>query len=154
MADLELQDLPLRLKEGVQLVERGALDKGRALFEGYLEIHPESALALSYAGMLRTVKDGLIHEGLDMCREAARRDPQEALCFLNLARAYLAMGDRYQCVRAVNKGLKLRSPHREYLNAFYSTIGRRRNPPIGFLSRNNPINALLGKLSWRLEGRK
>ena len=101
MADLEIQDIPQRLKEGILLAERGGLDKAQTLFENYLETHPDSALALSYAGMLRAAKDGVIHKGLDMCQEAARRDPMEALCFLNLARAYLAAGDRFQCARAI-----------------------------------------------------
>lgn len=150
MADLEIQDIPQRLKEGILLAERGGLDKAQTLFENYLETHPDSTLALSYAGMLRAAKDGAVHKGIDMCQEAARRDPKEALCFLNLARAHLAAGDRYQCVRAIHKGLKIRTPYRDYLTIFYSSIGRRRNPPLRFLGRNNPLNNFLGKLSWKL----
>ena len=153
MADLEITDMPQRLKEGVLLAERGGLDKAQTLFENYLEAHPDSALALSYAGMIRAAKDGILHKGLDMCQEAARKDPREALCFLNLARVHLTLGDRFQCVRAIHKGLKLRTPYRDFLVIFYNSIGRRRNPPLRFLSRNNPINNFLGKLSWRL-GRK
>ncbi len=150
MADLEIHDIPQQLKAGIKLVEHGALDKGRGHFEAYLQNHPDSALALSYVGMLRAVKAGMAAEGLDMCREATRLDPGQALCFLNLSRVYLTLGDRYQCVRALHKGLKLRSPYRDYLMGFYGTIGRRRNPPLRFLSRNHPINNLLGKLSWKL----
>ena len=150
MADLEIQDIPQRLKEGILLAERGGLDKAQTLFENYLETHPDSALALSYAGMLRAAKDGVIHKGLDMCQEAARRDPMEALCFLNLARAYLAAGDRFQCARAIRKGLKIRTPYRDYLTIFHSSIGRRRNPPLRFLPRNNPLNHFLGRLRWVL----
>ena len=150
MADLEIRDIPQRLKEGILLAERGGLDKAQTLFEGYLETHPDSALALSSAGMLRAAKDGAIHEGIEMCQEAARRDPKEALCFLNLARGYLTAGDRFQCARAIHKGLKLRTPYRDFLTISYSSIGRRRNPPLRFLGRNNPLNNLLGKLSLRL----
>ena len=108
MADLVIHDVPPRLKEGILLAERGGLDKAQTLFENYLETHLDSALALSYAGMLTAAKGGDVHKGLDMCREAARKDPGEALCFLNLARVHLMMGDRYQSVRAIHKGLKLR----------------------------------------------
>ena len=150
MADLEIRDIPPQLKEGILLAERGVLDKAQNLFESYLETHPDSALALSYAGMLRSAKDGALPKGIEMCQEAARRDPKEALCFLNLARVYLAAGDRFQCVRAIHKGLKLRTPYRDFLTISYSSIGRRRNPPLRFLGRNNPLNNLLGKLSLRL----
>lgn len=154
MADLEIHDLPQQLKAGIKLVEHGGLDKGRVLFEDYLEKHPDSSLALSYAGMLRAVRAGMVNDGLDMCREATRTDAGQALCWLNLARVYLTTGDRYQCVRALHKGLKLRSPYRDYLMGFYGAIGRRRNPPLRFLSRNNPINTLLGKLSWKMGMKK
>jgi hypothetical protein len=150
MADLEIHDIPERLKEGIQLVERGAIDKGRPIFEGYLQTHPDSALALSYLGMLRAVRNNQGHQGLELCQEAVRKDPREALCFLNLARVHLFVGDRYQCVRAIHKGLKLRSPFHDHLVIFCSTIGRRRNPPLRFLDRNNPINAFLGRLTWRM----
>ncbi len=154
MADIEIHDIPQRLREGITIAERGSLDKAHPLFEGYLEAHPDSALALSYSGMIRTVKDGLSHQGLEMCQEAVRRDPREALCHLNLSRVYYQMGDRYQAIRALHKGLKLRSPYRDVLVAFQSTMGRRRNPPIGFLSRNNILNEVLGKLTWKIKGNK
>jgi len=152
MADLEIRDIPYRLKEGITFAERGYLERAFPIFSGYLEAYPDSALALSYTGMIRTVKDGEVQQGLQMCQEAVQRDPKEALVHLNLSRVHFHMGDRFQAVRALQKGLKIRSPYRECLMGFQVTMGRRRNPPISFLPRNNPINELLGKITWKLKG--
>ena len=92
---------------------------------------------------------GQAHQGLDMCQEAVRQDPREALCFLNLARVHLPAGRPLPVRASLHKGLKLRSPYRDFLVIFHSSIGRRRNPPLRFLSSNNPLNNLLGKLTWR-----
>ncbi|MGC8762381.1 MAG: hypothetical protein ACP5VN_01905 [Acidobacteriota bacterium] len=150
MADLEMVDLPPRLKEGIELLDRGLTFDAQTVFEGYLEAHPDSALALSFVGMLRACAGAPPSEGLDLCQQAVRQDPDEPLCYLNLAKAYMANDDRYQCVRTIHRGLKYRSPHRQRLLDFYRTIGIRRKPPLPFLSRDNPLNEFLGRLTWRL----
>ena len=150
MADLELQDVPQRIREGMALVDQGKLDRAQELFEGYLQAFPESTLALSYLGMLRAVRGVAVSEGLAQCQQALTRDPQEALCYLNLSKAFYAAGDRYQSVRALHRGLKLRTPHRPHLMNFYRTIGLRRKPVISFLSRDNILNNLLGRLTWKM----
>lgn len=133
------------------LVDRGQLNQAKRLFEGYLETNPDSALALSFVGMLKCVVEGQANEGVDLCQKALRKDPRESLCYLNLAKAYLTRGDRYSCIRTLHRGLKIRSPHREYLLVFHKTIGVRRQPIIRFLARNNPLNNLLGRLTWALK---
>ena len=153
MADLELQDIPQRIREGMALVELGRVDQDLDLFAGYLQAYPESALALSYLGMLRAARGVEVSEGLAQCQLAVNRDPQEALCYLNLSKAYFAAGDRYQCVRTLHRGLKLRTPHRKLLMSFYQTIGLRRKPAIPFLSRDNVLNNLLGRLTWKMGAR-
>lgn len=151
MTDVSVVHVPSRLKEGINLVEKGALDGARSLFEGYLEMEPHSVLAQSFVGMLRVVQGGQVSQGLDMCQEALRRDPKESFCYLNLAKAYLTSGDRYLCVRTLQRGLKVRSPHRDYILTFYRTIGIRRPAVLRFLSRDNPINEFLGRLTWKMK---
>ncbi|MEW6756586.1 MAG: hypothetical protein AB1347_00025 [Acidobacteriota bacterium] len=150
MADVELVDVPPRLKQGIDLADRGLTSEALVLFRGYLETHPDSALALSYTGMIQALLGAAVTEGLDLCQEAVRQDPDEPLCYLNLAKAYMAQDDRYQCVRAIHRGMRLRSPHRQRLLDYYKTIGVRRKPVLAFLSRDNPLNEFLGRLSWRL----
>ena len=150
MPDLSVVDVPPRLKEGIELVEKGLLERAKVLFEDYFKIYPESPIAMSYVGMLTACEEGRGARGLALCQEAAQKDPEEPLCYLNLSKAYLACGDRFLCVRALHRGLRLRSPHRELLVSFYKTIGMRRKPPIPVLSRDNPLNRILGRLTWRL----
>jgi len=133
------------------LVDRGQMAQAKRLFEGYLETTPDSALALSFVGLLKCVLDGKVEQGLDLSQKALRKDPRESLCYLNLAKIYLARGDRYTCVRTLHRGLKIRSPHREHLLIFHKTIGVRRPPILRFLSRNNPLNNLLGRLTWAMK---
>ena len=154
MVDVSVVHVPERLREGMLLVERGQLDEASKLFEGYLELNPDSAMALSFVGMLRAVHGGQVTQGTSLCQQALKRDSREVLCYLNLSKAYLASGDRYLCVRTLHKGLKIRSPHRELLLNFHKSIGVRRSPAIPFLSRNNPINNLLGRLTWSLKAGK
>ena len=151
MVDVSVVHIPERLREGMLLVERGQLDEALKLFGGYLELNPDSALALSYSGMLKAVQGGQVMQGMSLCQQALKKDPREVLCYLNLAKAYLTSGDRYLCVRTLHRGLKIRSPHRELLLNFHKTIGVRRSPVIPFLSRNNPVNNLLGRLTWTLK---
>jgi len=151
MVDVSVVHVPERLQEGMILVDRGQLDQAKKLFVNYMEANPDSALALSFVGMLRSVVDGRVDDGVDLCQKALRKDSRESLCYLNLAKAYLTRGDRYACIRTLHRGLKVRSPHREYLLVFHKTIGVRRQPIIRFLSRNNPINNLLGRLTWAMK---
>jgi predicted Zn-dependent protease len=153
MADLEMVDVPQRLKDGIKLVNHGSLEEARSVFQGYLDAQPDSALALSFLGMIKGIHDRDHLEGLEQCQEALMKDSDEPLCYLNLARVHLAMGDRFQCIRAIQRGLKQKSPHRDQLMGFYRTIGVRRKPPLGFLSRNNFLNEILGRFSWKIKGR-
>ncbi len=153
MADLEMVDVPQRLKEGIKLVNIGNLETARDVFQGYLDAQPDSALALSFLGMIKGVHDGDHLEGLEQCQEALRKDSDEPLCYLNLAKVHLTMGDRFQCVRAIQRGLRQKSPHRGQLMGYYRTIGIRRKPPLRFLARNSFLNEILGRFSWKIKGR-
>jgi len=152
MTDLYVQGLSPALQQGVIHVEKGEFDQAWRAFAQYLAQEPGSAIASSYLGMLSALKAGKLYEGLDRCIEAVKKDPQEALLYLNLSRCYLAAGDRYQAVRALHKGLKLKSPHHGMLVNYYKAMGMRRKPVLGFLSRNNMANVFLGKLTWRWKG--
>lgn len=153
MTDLYVQGLSPTLHQGVALVEKGEFDQAWRTFSQYLTQEPTSAIASSYLGMLLAVKAGKVYEGLERCLDAQKRDAQEALVYLNLSRCYLAAGDRYQAVRALHKGLKLKSPHHGMLVNFYKAMGMRRRPVVGFLSRDNPLNIALGRLTWKWKGR-
>ena len=61
----------------------------------------------------------------------------------NLARVYLAAGNRKKALEAVEAGLKMH-PEDEYLLSVRKSLGVRARPPVPFLDRSNPINVSLG----------
>lgn len=149
MVELELKATSPRIREAIMLVETGRLREAQALFTAHLDQNPGSPLAQSYIGYLMFLLDGMKREGLQLCREASRKDPDEALCLLNLAKLHHTMGDRRQCVKILHAGLKLRSGRQDLLMDFFRVIGYRRRPVIAFLSRDHLLNKYLGKLTWR-----
>ncbi len=154
MVQLELKVTAPRVLDGIELVEAGRLREAQAVFVAHLDENPGSALAHSYVGLLMFLLDGLKREGLQMCKEASRKDPDEALCHLNLARVFHAMGDRRRCIQMLHAGLKLKGGRQDLLMTFFRTIGFRRRPVIPFLSRDNLLNKHLGKLTWRFSEAK
>lgn len=134
-------------------MERGEFDQAWKVFSQLNAREPGNAIVLSYLGMLQSIKAGKVFEGLDICIMACKKDPQEALIYLNLSRCYLAAGDRYQAVRSIHRGLKLKSPHMGILVNFYKAMGMRRKPVLRFLHRDNPLNIALGRFTWKFAGR-
>jgi hypothetical protein len=65
--------------------------------------------------------------------------------YLNLARTCLLDKDRGGAVRAIRKGLKV-DPQNLELLALYRDLGIRQEPVLSFLSRNNVLNQILGRI--------
>ena len=83
--------------------------------------------------------------------------PSKAIAFyqpenyLNLARTQLLANDRRGAVSAIQGGLKI-DPHQEDLLELQRQIGVRREPVLSFLSRDNLINRILGRLRHNVTG--
>lgn len=152
MDDFCVHHLSPATQQGVIAVERGEFDQACKIFNHLNAQEPGNAIVLSYVGMLQSLQGGRIYEGLDLCLLAHQKDPEEALVYLNLSRCYLAAGDRYQAIRAIHRGLKLKSPHAGILVNFYKAMGMRRKPVLRFLHRDNPLNVALGRITWRMKG--
>lgn len=85
--------------------------------------------------------------GLNLCRNAASSEDIDGDVFFNVAQAELKLRHRGKAVAAIGRGLQVDSDH-DNLLALREAMGERRSPPLPFLSRNNPVNKLLGKLSY------
>jgi tetratricopeptide (TPR) repeat protein len=124
-----------------------------------LQHYPEEPFILSYWGCLQC----MVHknaQGIQACRRALKLLPQrvpfgvEVLIptfYLNLARAYLAMGNKRSAVAALKKGLQTDKHHPELIWEL-KKLGIRRRPPVRFLSRSHPINKYIGMLLHKLKG--
>jgi tetratricopeptide (TPR) repeat protein len=89
-------------------------------------------------------------EAIDTCRLALKGDPQNPTTRLHMARIYLLANSRRRAFDEFQKGLLL-SPESPDLLALQKEFGVRRKPVIGFLSRENPVNAKLGRMRTQLK---
>ncbi|MCI4397300.1 MAG: hypothetical protein JHC34_00525 [Acidobacteria bacterium] len=147
MPDLTIVENSPQIKRGIELVDSGRLDEAAKHFSAlWNAAQGQNPVIASFIGMLKAVRDNQLFQGLEICKKAVAQDADEPLCYLNLAKVYMAMNDRYHAVQMIQKGLKRHTPTREILYRYYQSIGIRKKPPIGFLDRNNPVNKVLGKL--------
>jgi hypothetical protein len=86
--------------------------------------------------------------GISLCDQALRVSPTEPEYLLNSARVHLAMHQRQRAARAITRGLEAWPDHPE-LQAAQLALGTRRVPVIPFLSRDNPVNRMLGRMRHR-----
>lgn len=104
----------------------------------------------SYLGLAMARCEGRRREGMELCRHAVREQPEEPDNYLNLAYVYLTLGRRESAVQAIHDGLGMNNEH-ERLLALRTKLGVRNEPPVRFLSRDNPVNVSLGRARhwWR-----
>jgi predicted Zn-dependent protease len=100
---------------------------------------------LSCFGLSLALAGGSLEEALRACRTAVARDPENPDLHLNLARVHLQAKDAGSALQAAEAGLALDPAHRG-LRALVSAVERRRRPPLRFLTRDHPVNRVLGRL--------
>lgn len=136
------------LHRGLECCRRDDWNEGLA-YLGQLAESDRSAdlpgLFYSYLGYGIARCQGKVKEGLKLCQHAIKVEFYEAENYVNLARTCLLAKDRSGAVRAVREGLKVDRQSLDLL-ALYRDLGIRREPVLGFLSRTNPLNMLLGRI--------
>jgi len=141
-----------------------AIDEGRA----FLETEPKAAhqafekayrrnvndvRVLSNYGLTLVLVEGDRQRGIRFCEEAVRRGPATTEMLVNLARALVVTRNKEQAVRALQRAMEL-APTDPRVRHEFLALGLRRPPPIPWLSRNFFLNRWLGKLTWRMSGRR
>ena len=116
--------------------------------------YPENPLILSYYGYLQAVAVAKYRTGLETCKSAIALAGEKglfgeealyAVLYLNLGRTYLSAGMKQDAVDSFRKGLKFNSHNAELLKELRG-LGARKETPVPFLGRSNPINKYLGKV--------
>lgn len=116
--------------------------------------YPENPILLSYYGHLQAVAIAKYRTGIETCKRAIAlagknglfgEERLYAVLYLNLGRTYLASGMKQDAVVAFRKGLKFNSHNTELLEELRG-LGTRKDTPVAFLGRSNPINKYLGKV--------
>ena len=105
---------------------------------------PKDASGLSYFGLCLALIRKQFKPAIDLCRRAIDLEFYNGDHYANLARVYVAAGNRKKAVEAADNGLKL-VPEHEYLLSVRKTLGVRARPAVPFLDRANPINVSLGQ---------
>lgn len=101
---------------------------------------------LSYCGRaLFNMEDKKL--GMEKCLRAAKDENIHTDVFYNLAYVASHYGQRELAIKAIAQGRAI-DPYDTQLIHLRRALGLRRKPILGFLSRKNILNILLGKVSY------
>jgi len=141
-------------KRGLVALHQGKPLDAAALFESAMVIERRRGAArpqmryLSYYGVSLAQAKRQTRQAIEACERAANVDFFDPNLVLNLGKVYLIAGKRTKALTTFQRGLRM-APSHQALRAELSRAERRRPLPIGFLSRNHPLNRLLGRLRSR-----
>jgi|KBSSwiStaDraftv2_1062776.scaffolds.fasta_scaffold209151_2 tetratricopeptide (TPR) repeat protein len=85
-------------------------------------------------------------EAIQACEMAARGEPYNPDLLLNLGRVHLMTGRLTLALATLERGRRL-APWHKGMAIELAKVDRRKPPPLRFLSRDHPLNKVLGK--WR-----
>ncbi len=105
---------------------------------------PKAANGLSYFGLCIALVRKQYKSAVDLCRRAIDLEFYNGDHYANLARVYVAAGNRKKAVETADAGLKV-APESEALLAVRKELGVRARPAVPFLDRANPINVAIGQ---------
>ncbi|MGE5299649.1 MAG: tetratricopeptide repeat protein [Acidobacteriota bacterium] len=137
-----------------QLLRKGGAKEALRTLREALENFPADPFLLSYYGCLVAVAENNPKEGIKICREALASFKSSTsfgseffypVFYLNLGRASLKGDNKAEAVKAFQEGL-VHDPENHDLLWELTKLGRRKQPPVPFLERGNPINKYIGML--------
>ncbi len=105
---------------------------------------PRDGLGLSYFGLVLALVQKKYKIAVDLCKRAIDLEFYNGDHYMNLARVYLAAGNRKKAVETADAGLRL-VPGHEGLTKVRRELGVRSRPLVPFLDRTNPVNVSLGQ---------
>jgi hypothetical protein len=145
------------MREAIGTCRRGAWREGLPVLARIAEQEERAgalpALVYSYLGYGIALRQQRVAEGLKLCQHAVKMEFYQAESYLNLARTQLLAGNRRAAVRTVADGLRIEADNQPLLELQHE-LGLRKPPMLSFLSRSNPLNALLGRLRHLVKPRR
>jgi tetratricopeptide (TPR) repeat protein len=141
-------------RQGMMAYEEGRGREAMAFFEAAIKLEkrfgvdrPQARYLSHYGLCLGTVMERR-HEGVRYCKEAAEIENYNADIQCNLGRVLLSAGLRKDAYRAFIRGLRADPGHGGIVREL-KAMGMRRRPVLPFLSRDNRLNIILGKMRSR-----
>jgi tetratricopeptide (TPR) repeat protein len=104
----------------------------------------KTATGLSHFGLCLAMMERKFKPAIDLCKLAIELQFYNADHYANLARVYIAAGNRKKAIDAIEQGLKSHAAD-ETLLEVRRQLGVRAKPPVPFLDRAHPINVTLGQ---------
>jgi tetratricopeptide (TPR) repeat protein len=104
----------------------------------------KAASGLSYFGLCLALVSRKYKVAIDLCKRAIDLEFYHGEHYANLARVYVAAGNRKKALETAEAGLKVAPEDDELLTA-RTELGVRARPTVPFLDRSHPINVTLGQ---------
>ena len=104
----------------------------------------KTAIALSYFGLSLALVQKKFKPAIELCRRAIALEFYNGEHYANLARVYIAAGNRKKALETLEDGFKA-APDDEILTLVREAIGVRARPAVPFLDRSHPINVSIGQ---------
>jgi Flp pilus assembly protein TadD len=140
------------LDEGLAAWASRDVGGAHAAFERAHRRDPREPRAMSWYGVTLVLVERNSNLGVLLCDQAVRLAGPSPELLLNQARVHLALNQRDRAVKPILRGLEL-APNDPRLQCARDALGTRRPPVVPFLSRNNPLNRVLGRLRHRWQQR-
>lgn len=136
-------------ERGIDLLEKNN-DKETAhkLFKQAYDIFPSNPRINSWIGYTYGIHLDKVALGLKHCKMAIDSEEPDALYFRNLGKLYLLQKNKRSAIGAFARGLQIDKNNAAILKE-WSTLGFRRKPFFGFLPRENFLNKMIGKFTWK-----
>lgn len=129
----------------------GHPDEALAHIRSALGSAPTNPFYLSYAGLLAALAEQRFGDAEKLCRESLELRRNHAQLYLNLAEVYQTARRPQDAIEVLEKGFASTGRDRRIRRAL-ENLGRRREPVLAFLHRENPMNRILGKWRHRFMG--
>ena len=146
-----MMDTKNDVTRGIKLAQGKYFKAALNLFEGAVYMDKNhtamSYYALSLAAAKKDFKNAII-----ICARSMKEDFSNPIIYLNTARIYMLQGRKDLAVKTLRKGLVIDHTNRALIKEI-QRFGTRRKPFIGFLSRDNIINTLIGSATYKFSRR-
>ncbi|GFE56555.1 lipopolysaccharide assembly protein LapB [Geobacter sp. AOG1] len=139
MTFAELEELSASAMEAM---DEGDTANALACFEKLLAVE-RRPLYISCLAFCVAREQGEFKRAVSLCKNAIKEEPKNAQHFLWLGRIHLLAGQKKDAIRIFRMGL--RHQRSADIQKELDRLGVRRDPPVPFLRRENPVNRVLGK---------
>ncbi|MGA7615505.1 MAG: hypothetical protein WBX15_10040 [Thermoanaerobaculia bacterium] len=147
MTEYTDQEITLAIRHGIAAAQSEDYLRALTLLQSaYASQNSEKTPdGLSYYGLCLALVERKIKPAIDLCKRAIELQFYHGEHYANLARVYMAGGNRRKAVETLAEGLRV-MPENAELKSVWRAFGQRSRPVIPFLSRDHALNVFLGRV--------